>query len=73
MVRELMIKSRGLGKPDDADAEFVAILVALNPDTLVHALYKGNRSAGVLVKLLGTRKRTGLRLRYGLVSGVVRL
>jgi hypothetical protein len=48
MVRKLVDKSRGLGKPKGADAEIVKILLELNPDTLVHAYAKGDPICGRL-------------------------
>lgn len=46
MVKKLMAKSLGLGKPENADAEIARILVEMNPDTLVHATSRGNVLCG---------------------------
>lgn len=46
MVKKLMAKSLGLGKPENADAEIARILVEMNQDTLVHATSRGNVLCG---------------------------
>ena len=48
MVRKLMIQSRGLGKREGNDAEIAKILLEMNPDTLVHAMYQSDPICGRL-------------------------